>query len=123
MLMIMLDVLVWWYKVAWVDVLHDVQQRTIGVFQSFSVILLLKTLFAPFRQIDAGGVRGPINVQIRAWFDRSFSRVLGAAVRFIVIIAGCLTGLLVLLLGAIWAAAWLIIPLLPIVGIIVMVTT
>lgn len=123
MLMIMLDVLVWWYKVAWVDVLHDVQQRTIGVFQSFSVVLLLKTLFAPFRQIDAGGVRGPINVQIRAWFDRSFSRVLGAAVRSIVIIAGCLTGLLVLLLGAIWAAAWLVIPLLPVAGIIIMVVT
>lgn len=121
--MIMLDVLVWWYKVAWVDVLHDVQQRTIGVFQSFSVVLLLKTLFAPFRQIDAGGVRGPINVQIRAWFDRSFSRVLGAAVRSIVIIAGCLTGLLVLLLGAIWAAAWLVIPLLPVAGIIIMVVT
>lgn len=119
--MIMLDVLVWWYKIAWVDVLHDVQKRTVGVFQSFSVTLLLRTLFAPFRQIDAGGVRGPINVQIRAWFDRSFSRIFGAVLRSLVIIAGCLTGAAVLFFGVVWAAVWLIIPFLPVVGVVMMV--
>lgn len=116
--MIILDIVSWWYKVAWINVLHDVQQRTIGVFQSFSVGLLLKTLFAPFRQIDAGGVRGPVNVQIRAWFDRTFSRLFGAVLRSIVIFAGCLTGAVVLIAGALWAALWLIIPILPLVGVI-----
>lgn len=116
--MIIADIVTWWYKVAWVQVLHDVQHRTAGIFQSFSVGLLARTLFAPFRQIDAGGVRGPINVQLRAWFDRTFSRLFGAVLRSIVIFAGCITGLAVFVGGVLWAAAWLVIPFAPILGII-----
>lgn len=118
MLMIIADIVSWWYKVAWVQVLHDVQHRTSGVFQSFSVGLLARTLFAPFRQIDAGGVRGPINIQLRAWFDRTFSRLFGAVLRSIVIFAGCITGLAVFVGGILWAVIWLVIPFAPILGII-----
>jgi hypothetical protein len=88
----------------------------------FSVSLLSRSLFAPFRQIDAGSVRGPLGVQLRAWFDRSFSRVFGFFVRSIMIFAGSLSALVTLCAGALWAAFWLFIPMLPVVGLLLFIT-
>lgn len=119
--MIIIDMLKWWYATAWLSEIEKVQNRTIGVFETFSVILLARTLLSPFRQIDAGGVRGPIGVQLRAWFDRTFSRLFGAVIRSVMIVSGCISTIAMLLLGVIWAAFWLVIPVLPLVGLIMMV--
>lgn len=121
--MIVLDMLAWWYTTAWVAVLHAAYRRTASVLEAFSVILLAKTLFAPFRQIDAGGVRGPIDVQLRAWFDRTFSRFFGAGIRTVMIITGCISAIATFLANIIWAAVWLVLPILPIFGLILVVFT
>ena len=121
--MIVLDMLAWWYTTAWIAVLHAVYQRTVSVFETFSVVLLAKTLFAPFRQIDAGSVRGPIDVQLRAWFDRTFSRFFGAGIRTVMIVAGCISAIATFLAGIIWAAVWLVLPFLPLFGLILAVFT
>ena len=63
--------------------------KLVSVFDYFSIDLLVRTWFAPFRQISAGAVDGPIGVQIRAFFDRLISRTIGGIVR----------GLSLLLLG------------------------
>lgn len=119
--MIVIDMLVWWYTTAWFTELQKVQQRTMGILESFSVGLLARTLFAPFRQIDAGSVRGPINIRMRAWFDRTFSRFFGAIVRSVMIFCGCFMAIVIFCGGIIWAALWLIMPVLPIVGFMAMV--
>lgn len=119
--MIVLDMLAWWYTTAWFEVLHKVQHRTVNMLELFSVGLLVRTLFAPFRQIDAGRVRGPIDVQLRAWFDRTFSRFFGAMVRTAMIICGSVAAIGVFIGGVVWAAVWLLVPILPIVGLIIMV--
>jgi hypothetical protein len=116
--MIVIDMLAWWYAMAWMQVLYGVQQRTMGVLEAFSVGLLARTLFAPFRQIDAGSVRGPINIQIRAWFDRTFSRLFGAVVRTVMIMCGCICAVTVFTISLLWAAFWLLIPVLPVFGVI-----
>lgn len=120
--MILLDMLWWWYTTGWSGVLQRVQRRTSGILAAFSVGLLASTLFAPFRQIDAGGVRGPIDVQMRAWFDRTFSRFVGFGVRLVMILSGCLTALAVLVGGMLWAAVWLVLPVMPIAGLILTLT-
>ncbi len=119
--MIAIDMMTWWYTTAWFAVLHKIQLLVTGILQNFSVGLLARTLFSPFRQIDAGGVRGPVGVQLRAWFDRTFSRLFGAVIRTVMIFSGCLMAFIVLVAGVIWAAVWLVIPVLPFVGLIVMV--
>lgn len=119
--MIVFDMLVWWYTTAWLNLLRDVERRTIGVFEAFSVSLLARTLFSPFRQIDAGSVRGPIGVQVRAWFDRTFSRFFGAIVRSTMIVCGLIGTASMFCGGIVWAVVWLFIPLLPIVGLVIMV--
>lgn len=116
--MIFTDLVIWWYGPGWRAELAKVATRPGAILDAFSVGLLMRTLFAPFKQIDAGGVRGPIQVQLRAWFDRTFSRVFGFFVRTIVICAGCIVALFVTVGSAILAILWLIVPLLPLFGLV-----
>lgn len=115
--MIVPDLLVWWYGVGWADVLKQVFGRSRRVLEAFSVGLLARTLFAPFRQIDASRVRGSLNMQMHAWFDRGFSRCIGFLARSIVIVSGSVIAVVVACAGAVWAVVWLAIPILPVVGV------
>lgn len=85
---------------------------------TFSIPLLLRTLFSPFRQISAGSVRGPLSVKFRAWFDKLVSRFVGAGVRIIVVAIGVVWLLLVIIVGTLRFLAWPLIPLLPVVALV-----
>jgi hypothetical protein len=90
------------------------------ILETFSVVLLLRTLFDPFRQISAGQVRGSFDVQLRAMGDRAFSRVFGAMVRSIFVIIGTLGALAAGLLGVLECIIWPVVPFLPIIGLALM---
>ena len=104
----------WWYGAGWVRCISVVRGGLASIYDYFSLDLLLRTLFSPFRQISAGGVRGPIGVQLRAMLDNLISRVIGAVVRTLVIIIGTITLLVSCVLGLLRIIAWPFIPLLPI---------
>lgn len=87
-----------------------------ATFDFFSIDLLVKTLFAPFRQISAGHVQGPMAVQLRAFADRLVSRVIGAIVRLIMLVIGVIAIVLQALLAGVILLGWLLVPLLPLVG-------
>ena len=109
----------WWYTAAWSGMVRRVEHRLNSVLSFFSVGLLLRTLFDPFRQISAGMSQGAgLDAHMRAWFDRSFSRVIGFIVRSIFIVVGILSAVFAMLLGVIVLIIWPCIPLLPIVGIV-----
>ena len=108
----------WWYGAGWVRCISAVRGGLASIYDYFSLDLLLRTLFSPFRQISAGSVRGPIGVQLRAMLDNLISRVIGAVVRTLVIIIGTITLLVSCLLGLLRIIAWPFIPLLPIVCIV-----
>ena len=95
-----------------------VRDSLASIYDYFSLDLLLRTLFSPFRQISAGSVRGPIGVQLRALVDNLISRIIGGIVRTIVIVIGSVTLLLSCTLGLLRIIAWPFIPLLPIVCIV-----
>ena len=78
----------WWYSVGWKRAAVDVWESIERLYDTFSLGLLLKTLFAPWRQISAGKVRGPIGVQLRAFFDRLVSRIIGGFIRIITLLIG-----------------------------------
>ncbi len=108
----------WWYGAGWRVQAGRAKGRLLSTLDYFSIGLLLQTLFSPWRQISAGAVRGPLPVQLRAFFDRTFSRVIGAIVRSVMIAIGLLTVVLVSLLGVASLFLWAIVPLLPVVGIV-----
>lgn len=82
----------------------------------FSLGLLLKTLFEPFKQISGGTVEGSPDARFQAFLDRLFSRVIGAVVRIGLLFVGVLIVALELVAGVALIVAWPIIPLLPIIG-------
>ena len=92
------------------------QRVGLGVLRTadfFSIGLLVRTLFDPFRQISAGQVRAQAPLAVRL-----FSRAVGAVVRLLVLFAG----LVVISLRAVWAVGsimvWALLPVTPVIGII-----
>ena len=118
----MLTLARWWYTTGWARLFGHIGQRASNVLAAFSVGLLARTLFDPFRQIAAGRSSGSLNDQTRAFADRTFSRFIGAFVRFMVIVIGLLAWLIVVLIGLVQAVLWPVVPLLPIVGLVLAMT-
>lgn len=98
------------------------REKLVGTLDYFSIDLLLRTFFSPFRQISAGQVRGPLGVQMRALLDRIISRVIGAMIRLVMIIVGIFAIILYTLIGGLMVLVWGIIPVLPVLGIVLFVS-
>lgn len=119
--MFLVGILSWWYGAGWLSRIKLIKDRLAISADFFSIGILASTLFAPFRQISAGQVSGPIGVKIHAFFDRLISRIIGAVVRTGLIIFGLVALLVQIIFGILVLAIWLIIPILPVVGLIAMV--
>ena len=118
--MLMVGFFSWWYGAGWRGQVSRVGGTLASVNDFFSIPLLLKTLFAPFRQISADAGGNDIASKFRAWGDRMFSRAIGGFMRIIMIIVGGLTLLVVLFLSLIRLILWPVFPFLPVVGVILM---
>ena len=115
--MFIVGLLSWWYGAGWKQRVLVAREHLLSTYDYFSLGLLLRTLFAPFRQISAGQVQGPVGVQIRAWFDRLISRAVGLVVRSMVIVIGSITLMLVVLVQFAAIVLWSLIPAIPALGV------
>jgi hypothetical protein len=116
--MFIVGILSWWYGPGWRERVLIMRENVDSTMDYFSIGLLLKTLFSPFRQISAGKVSGPLAVQMRAFFDRLISRVIGGMIRSVMVVVGIVAIIVTGLIGCIGLIAWAFVPLLPIVGVI-----
>lgn len=115
--MFLVGIFQWWYGSGW---LRHLRRSYIGILRTadfFSIGLLLRTLFNPFKQISANsGAQNTLPLQISAFFDRLFSRLVGATIRSMTIIIG----LVVISLRCLWVVVsvlgWTLLPLTPIIG-------
>jgi hypothetical protein len=110
------ELLRWWYGDGWRHRVRLVVTRLEGTIDYFSIDLLVKTLFSPFRQISAGKVDGPLGVQLRAAVDKLFSRIIGALVRVIILLIGGTAIMLQALVGVGILILWGLVPLSPLIG-------
>jgi hypothetical protein len=120
--MFIVGMLSWWYGAGWRQRMMLLREHIAGIVDYFSIDLLLRTLFSPFRQIGTGSVTGPLGVQIRAFFDRLTSRVIGMMVRSTMIIVGTIGIAVYACIGAVFVVLWACVPLLPIIGLILTLT-
>ncbi|HMI09117.1 MAG TPA: hypothetical protein VK497_01825 [Candidatus Saccharimonadales bacterium] len=116
--MFIVGILSWWYGPGWRERISIMREHVDSTMDFFSIGLLLKTLFSPFRQISAGKVNGPLAVQMRAFFDGLISRMIGGMIRSFMVIIGICAIILTGLIGCIGLILWAFVPLLPIFGII-----
>lgn len=114
--MFIVGMLSWWYGAGWRQRTVMIRERIAATADFFSIDLLLRTFFSPFRQISAGGVDGPIGVKVRAFFDRLISRVIGSIVRSIIIVIGVVVITFHGLVGFLVIVSWAFVPLLPVIG-------
>lgn len=112
------DLLAWWYGQGWHLQISKVSERFLRWTDYFSFSLIMRTLFAPFRQIAAGKVRGSIEDYIRAWLDRLVSRAVGFVVRVCVLVAGSIVMGVLALVAAVQLLGWLLLPATPLLGIV-----
>jgi len=103
----------WWYTAGWAQLGSRAVSRIGGLLDFFSVGMLLKSLFAPFRQISVGRVQGSLDTQLRAWADRQISRGIGAMVRLAVIFFGLLATLVMGIVSVVLLVLWPIVPIIP----------
>lgn len=117
-MLLVTELLRWWYTTGWRGRAKLVALRLDGTIDYFSMDLLLKTLFSPYRQISAGSVDGSLEVKMRALVDKLFSRVIGAAIRVIILMIGVVTIFLQSVIGVLILLGWGLIPALPLIGLL-----
>jgi len=102
----------WYFK--------DVPKSILGIWRNFilfvsnyfSIILLLKTLFSPWKRISESYGRGfDFGKFISAFTLNFFSRIIGLCIRTVVIFCGILAEFFVLIIGAVFFVFWFILPL------------
>ena len=117
--MLMMGFLQWWYSVGWMDFALRQVERLRNLADFFSIGLLFRTFFSPFRQISAyGDENANIQQQIAEFFDKLLSRLIGAVVRFFIIIFGIIAILFVAAATGIMFLVWPILPLMPVISVI-----
>ena len=105
----------WWYSRGWSIYFQGFLARLRNMADSFSIGLLFKTLFQPFRQISAtDGRKTTAGEKI---VDALVSRLVGFIVRIFIIIAGAISLILLAIGGVVLGLLWPAIPLMPLVGV------
>ena len=122
--MLAVSFLQWWYSRGWGIYFRGFRERLSNIADFFSIGLLVKTLFQPFKQVsaDEAGERGGLQGSLVAFFDRLLSRLIGFIVRTGLIIFGIISMIITFVMGLVLAIVWPCIPILPVAGIIISVT-
>lgn len=93
------------------------QRRITKISQLFSVPILLRTLFAPWRRIVTQPGAG-IDAQMRALGDNMISRTIGFAVRVIVLLTAGVCMFAMTVIAALELVLWPLVPLMIVVSIV-----
>ncbi len=116
--MFIVGLLGWWYGAGWQGRLRLIGERLARAQDFFSIDLLLKTWFSPFRQIGTeGGGRG-LSEQMRAMLDKLVSRLIGGIIRTFMIIFGALWLAFLTVAGLVELVLWFVVPAFPVVGLL-----
>ena len=116
--MFWVGMLTWWYGDGLAAKAQLLKAKLDNSADFFSIKILVRTLFSPYRQISAAKVSGPINQLLQAFFDQLVSRLIGFILRTLVIWFGLVVIALQLLLDFFVLILWLVMPFLPIAGVV-----
>lgn len=100
----------WWYVDGWKVISHKFKQLITNIDELFSVKLLLKTLFKPWKRIVTPPGNN-LSAHFQSLIDNTVSRFIGFSVRIIVLCSALVSLILIAILGTLLILVW---PLLPI---------
>lgn len=106
------DYLWWHYGAAWRDLLAIWGNFLWFVYHFFSLPVLSRTLFSPWKRLgEAYPERFDLGGALATFFINSLMRLIGAAIRLILLGSGVLVCALVIALGLAALVLWLVVPL------------
>ena len=110
--MLVVAFLQWWYGPGWRDAASRLMLKLNETYLNFSMPILLRTMFAPWRRIiSAPG--GSLEQKMRALVDNAVSRLVGFVVRLMALIAACVLLALYTVIGGLIVLLW---PAWPVLG-------
>jgi len=101
----------WWYGAGWAGTVRSTRRRLASLASMFSIAILLRTLFSPWRRIITYPGAG-IDAKLRAFGDNLVSRCVGFTVRIFVLLAAAVSLVFLSLIGLIELLAWPLAPIL-----------
>lgn len=105
----------WWYTRGWASAAHHLRGLIRNTLELFSVSILVRTLFKPWRQIITfTGANTSIKMKARAVLDNLVSRAVGFTVRIGTILIAILLVVMQLIIGVAALVLWPAVPLAPI---------
>lgn len=111
--MLVLTFFNWWYGRGWRGEIAAAKRRLDSVGTLFSVAILLRTLFSPWRRIISYPGAG-FDAHLRAMLDNLVSRVIGFVVRISVLMSAAVIFVLLAVVGLVQILLWPLLPLLSI---------
>lgn len=111
--MLALSLVTWWYSKGWLNAVTNLESMVTGISRLFSVPILLRTLFAPWKRIISYP-GSSLDAKIRAFADNMVSRAVGFVVRILVLLTAVVMEALAGSLGILWIMLWPCLPLLSI---------
>ena len=109
--MLFAEFFTWWYSRGFVELLNKIARLISGIWRKFSVPILLRTMFEPWKRI-VEGAGGSIQDKAQALVDNMISRFVGFTIRLISIITALVIVFVMGLLGIVLVVAWPLAPLL-----------
>lgn len=101
----------WHYGRAFAEIWNTCTNYIWAVWHFFSVPLLFKTFFSPWRRMDVGYGKGfDIENFIGPFIVNSLMRIVGMVLRVIIILVGLFCAIILFLLGIIVTVAWIFLP-------------
>lgn len=107
--MLVLQMFAWWYGEGWRMAARSISRGIRGISRLFSVPILARTLFAPWKRIISYP-GASLDAKLRAYGDNVVSRGVGFAVRFLVLLTALTTGTFVAVGGIVSFILWPLIP-------------
>ena len=120
--MVIISLLSWWYSEGWLEQISLTKRSFIKLADKFSIGMLLRTLFAPFRQISVGEQAGKTASLTSVIADKLISRLVGSVMRLVMVFVGTLALIIYAVISVLRLASWPLLPLAPVLGLILMVS-
>ena len=120
--MVIISLLSWWYSEGWLEHIRLTKRSFIKLADKFSIGMLLRTLFAPFRQISVGEQAGKTASLASVIADKLISRLVGSVMRLVLVFVGTLALIIYAIISVLRLAGWPLLPLAPVLGLILMVS-
>ena len=120
--MLITGLISWWYIDGYKLFASRLWTKLGDTIDLFSIGSLLKTLFAPYRQISANAGGTSIDAKLMGLIDRLVSRLVGGVARIGIVLMGIIV-ILVQAIGSILSlVVWPLLPLAPIAFIMLTIT-